>query len=124
MAGLLVRRRGNRGAGKVGCLLMLLVLGGAGYSAFQLGVPYYHNASFSERVKELMPYLRGHYPKDIRQSVIKVAKDFDLDLKPEQVQVEIIRNRMLIDVRYERTVVLPYWSRTITFRPHFEAMHR
>ena len=48
------------------------------------------------------------------------ARDFDLDLKPEQVKVQVLRrdNRIIVDVEYEQTVELPFYTHTLVFKPH------
>jgi hypothetical protein len=109
-----------RGEGNFGCIFTALLIAVAGYVAYNFVIPYYHYNAFESRMSEMVPYYRNQQQEFIQQAVIDIGKEFDLTLKPEQVRVQVLgrQNRLIIDVEYTRTVELPFYTHTLTFKPH------
>jgi hypothetical protein len=112
--------RGSRGEGNSGCIFTILLIVAAGYVGYIFVLPYYHYNAFESRVAEMVPYYRNHPPEYIHDAVMDIAKEFDLDLKPKQVRVQVLKrdNRIIIDVEYQQQVELPFYTHTLTFKPH------
>lgn len=112
--------RSSRGEGNSGCIFTILLVIAAGYVGYTFVTPYYHYNAFESRIAEMVPYYRNHPPDYIRAAVIDTAKDFDLDLKPKQVRVQVLKkdNRIIIDIEYQHQVELPFYTHTLTFKPH------
>jgi len=109
-----------RGEGSFGCIFTALLIAVAGYVAYNFVIPYYHFNAFESRMAEMVPYYRNQPADFVQQAVIDIGKEFDLTLKPEQVRVQVLgrQNRLIIDVQYTRTVELPFYTHTLTFKPH------
>jgi len=109
-----------RGEGKFGCIFTALLIAVAGYVAYNFVIPYYHYNAFESRMAEMVPYYRSQPEEFVHGAVMDIAKEFDLNLKPEQVRVQVLgkQNRLIIDVEYTRTVELPFYTHTLTFKPH------
>ena len=115
------RRFDNKGEMQAGCIFVLLVFLAVGYVGYTFAVPWFHYTSFEGRISEMMPYYRHHDAAYIREAIQgTAAKDFDLKLKEEDVMVEVDtqRNRVIIDIKYSKVVTLPFFSHTLTFKPH------
>jgi hypothetical protein len=112
--------RSSRGEGNAGCLFTLVLVAVAGYIGYTFVMPYYHYNAFESRIAEMVPYYRNHEPDYIRDGVMETAKEYDLALKPEQVRVQVLKrqNRIIIDVEYQHQVELPFYTHTLTFKPH------
>jgi len=120
-SGYLPGRLGNaRGEGKFGCIFSLFLMVVAGFVAYNFVIPYYHYNAFESRMSDMVPYYRNQPVEFIQQAVIDIGKEYDLDLKPDQVRVQVLRrqNRLIIDVEYQRAVELPFYTHTLTFKPH------
>lgn len=111
---------GSRGESTLGCAVMLALMVAGGFVAYKFIIPYYHYNAFEGGLSEMMPYYRNQSAEFIQGAVIDTARDFDLDLKPEQVKVQVLRrdNRIIVDVEYEQTVELPFYTHTLVFKPH------
>lgn len=110
----------TRGEGNFGCIFTLILAVAAGYVAYQFVIPYYQFNAFESRMAEMVPYYRNQPSEYIHDAVMDISKEFDLKLKPEQVRVQVLgrQNRLIIDVEYTRTVELPFYTHTLTFKPH------
>ena len=103
----------------VGVALMVVV----GMVCLKLVPPYFSNYEFEDFIKnEAMQSTYGtRTEEDIRESVIKHAKDYDIQLTPKQVHVT--RNgtsgtgTLSIDAEYSIPVNLPGYSTTLDFHP-------
>lgn len=111
----LAMSRGQRGAGSIGCLLLLAILGFAGYAGYMLGIPKLRHSSFEDRVNESLYDLRQISEDEMRKEVLKIAGEFDIALKPEQVVVQKTPSRLNIHVTYDKPIDLKVWQTTLHF---------
>ena len=112
------RVRSQRGAGAIGCLLMMAIVGVGVYGGFQYALPKLRHGSFSDRLNESMPYFQRQPEDSIRKQIIEMAADFHIALAPEQVNVVSTRGELKVDVAYEKVVDLKYWRKTVPFELH------
>jgi hypothetical protein len=110
--------RNQRGAGAIGCLLLVALVAGGLYAGFQLGLPRLRHSSFADRMSESYVQFQKQPAETIRSQIIQIAADFDIALTPEQVTVDIVSDKMTIDVRYEKQVDLKVWRTTLPFHLH------
>lgn len=115
-----MRRLRNEKGGTFGCALFLLLVLAAGYAAYQFFLPYSHYSTVESHIAEMMPYYKYQGEDFIRKAVIDAVKEYDLELKPEQVKVVVDKkaNRLTIDMEWTRDVVFPYYTYTYHFKPH------
>jgi hypothetical protein len=110
--------RNQRGAGAIGCLLLVAVVGCSLYAGFQLGMPKLRHSSFADRMSESYVHFQKQPAESIRAQIIQIAADFDIALTPEQVKVDIVSDKMTIDVTYEKRVDLKVWQTSLPFNLH------
>ena len=111
---------GSRGEFTTGCAVMIVLILAAGFVGYKFIIPHYTMSSLESRISEMMPYYRNHDALYVQKGVIEIAREFDLELLPEQVKVQVLKkeNRLIIVIEYEEEVELPFYIHTLTFRPH------
>jgi hypothetical protein len=110
--------RDQRGAGAIGCLLLVALVAGGLYAGFQFGLPKLRHSSFADRMSESYVHFQKQPAESIRKRVIEIASEFDIALRPDQVQVTILSDKMTIDVTYEKQIDLKVWQTTLPFSLH------
>jgi hypothetical protein len=105
----------QRGAGSIGCLLMIAIIAASMYAGFQYGLPRLRYSSFQDRITESLGNLRQMPAADVQKQIIQFAADFDIALTPAQVKVDTSRGRLKIDVTYEKLIDLKVWQKTEVF---------
>jgi hypothetical protein len=115
---MLGKDRNQRGAGAIGCLLLVAMVGGGLYAGFQFGMPKLRHSSFADRLNESYVHFQKQPAESIRAQIIQIAADFDIALAPEQVKVEIESAKLTIDVSYEKRIDLKIWQTTLPFSVH------
>jgi len=109
------RIRNQAGAGGIGCLLMVALAAAAIHAGLEFGLPTLRHRSFEDRMNETFTYFSRQPEKNIRGRIIQVASEFDIELKPEQVKVQISGDHLTIEVAYDKTVDLKVWQKTLHF---------
>jgi len=106
----------QRGAGAIGCLVMIIVVSAVMYAGFQFGLPRLRHSSFEERITEtLAGNPQGLSAAEAKKQIIQIASEFDIALAPAQVEVDTANSRMKIDVNYEKVIDLKFWQKTVRF---------
>jgi len=112
--------RSQAGAGTIGCLFMVVIVALAIHAGLELGLPKLRHNSFQDRMNETFTFFSHQPEKNIRERIFQVASEFDIELKPEQVRVEITGDRLTIDVSYEKVAELTIadvqiWQKKLPF---------
>lgn len=108
--------RNQRGAGSIGCLFLILLVGASLYAGFQIAIPRIRHSSFEDRVNESLSNLRQMSAADVQKQLILMAAEFDIALTPAQVKVDTSSNRLRIHIAYEKFIDLKVWQQTVPFR--------
>lgn len=108
--------RNQRGAGAIGCLLMIAIIAAGMYTGFQFGIPRLRHSSFEDRITESLGNLKQQSAAEVQKQIIQFASDFDIALTPAQVLVDTSRGRLKIDLTYQKLIDLKVWQKTETFR--------
>ncbi len=99
------------------------VIVGVAYLGLKLLPPYFSNYEFEDFIKEeaLHSTYSSRSEDDIRETVIKHAHDFDIDLTPRQVKVTRTgmygNGSLSIEADYSVPINLPGYSTTLDFHP-------
>jgi hypothetical protein len=104
-------------------LLGVGVMVAVGFLGLKFLPPYFTNYQFEDYIKETA--LHSTYTAlsedDIRDQVVKQAKDYDIDLTPRQVHVsrtgDYGSGTLSIEADYSVAVNLPGYSATLEFHP-------
>ena len=105
-------RYGNeRGEGRLGTIIWLLVLGSIGYATWQLFPVYYSNYNFADKATELARAPKYSHPDErIEQELIKAAQENHLEqyINVKTCKINTLEVRRTIVCEYDRTVeILP-----------------
>lgn len=112
------RTRNHRGAGGIGCLLLIGIAAAGIYSGIAVGLPQLRHRSFEDRMNETVGYFASQPEEKIRERIIQVASEFDIALTPDMVKVTIDGSRLTIDLSYQKLIDLYVWQKTQTFTLH------
>ncbi len=99
------------------------VLVGVAYLGIKVLPPFFSNYEFEDSIKEeaLHSTYSSRSEDDIRDTVIKHAHDFDIELTPKQVRVSRSgtygSGTLSIEADYSVPVNLPGYSMTLDFHP-------
>ncbi|HWR98820.1 MAG TPA: hypothetical protein VN317_10405 [Candidatus Methanoperedens sp.] len=108
----------QRGAGGIGCLFMVALAAAGIYAGLELGLPELRNRSFEDRLNESYAFFQRQPQKYIHARIIQIASEFHIDLKPEQVKVEIEGDRLTIDIAYEKVADLKFQKKVLAYHIH------
>jgi YbbR domain-containing protein len=99
------------------------ILGFVGLVCFKLIPPYFSNYEFEDSIKaeSIQATYTSRTEEDIRDTIIKQARNYDIALTPKQVRVTRIggpgNGSLNIEADYSVPVDLPGYSTTIEFHP-------
>lgn len=84
-------------------LICLSILGFAVYIGYLFGMPYY---KFKVMQSDTMDIVRYELPRvvDIRRKIVKKAKDLNIPVKPENIQVKAGRFKYEAQLEWSETV--------------------
>jgi len=91
--------------------------------AFKLIPPFFSNYELEDAIKNeaLQSTYTTRSEDDVRESVIKHARNYDIALTPKQVRVSRVggfgQGTLFIEADYSVPVELPGYSTTLTFHP-------
>ena len=105
-------RSGNeRGEGRLGTVIWLLILAGVAYAAWNLIPVFFNNYNFGDKVTELARAPKYSHPDDrIETELIKAAQEKHLEqfIGPRTCKINTLEVRRVIVCEYDRVVqVLP-----------------
>lgn len=90
------------------------------FLAIKLLPPYINNYQFKDDMNTIgrfSTYAQGKTVENIRDEVIAKAKENNISLKEEQVQVEKTQYGVAIDVKYTVVVDVPGYRFNLNFNP-------
>jgi hypothetical protein len=105
-------RSGNeRGEGRLGTVIWLLIVAGVFYAAWNLIPVYFNNYNFADKATELARAPKYSHPDDrIETELIKAGQENHLEnyIGPKTCKINTMEVRRVIVCEYDRTVeVLP-----------------
>jgi len=115
----MVRARGGRG--KLGCLLVLLVLASVVYFGADVGEIYWRYYRFNDAVKLEAQYGTTRTDDEIKRRLIALADSLGLpDDASRRLQVHRSANRLVIATEYTEHIDVPFYRRDVRFTPNAE----
>ena len=100
--------------------LVIGIVAAAVYLVSMLVPPYFNNYRFDDWIAGESfrgSYWTGKPEAEIRQAVITKAREFDINLRPEQLRVEVEGRTTRINVNYTVRVDLPFYPIDLHFTP-------
>ena len=101
-------------------LLAVALFGVLVYLGIKLGPPLVNNYQFQDDIKTVARfavYAQNRTEGNIREEVLRRAKDLGLPVKPDQVRVVKNTYRVNIEVRYNVMVETPAYTFNLKFNP-------
>jgi len=117
-----VKKSGERGGAKFNFLLTVLVLGTLGYAGFKVVPAYVDDYQFQDFIQQESRFALAGYPKkspdDIRNDVIKKARELDLPLKSEDIRISVSPTSVDVSADYSVTFDLSVYQWSHDFHHH------
>jgi hypothetical protein len=113
--------RNEKGEGKLGSLLTLVVVVAFGYAAWNVGPAYIDHYGLTDKVNEIARTPRYKAPTDDRimdllMKEVRERRMYDY-IRQQNFRISTTETSRQITITYERTVeVLPGWKHTFQFR--------
>jgi hypothetical protein len=111
----------EKGEGKLGSIIWLLILVGVVWASWQLIPVYFNNYNFADKVTELARAPKYSHPDErIEQELVKAAQENHLEqfIKSKTCKINTLEVRRVIVCEYERQVeILPGFRHKFTFKP-------
>ncbi|MEW5917584.1 MAG: hypothetical protein AB1762_14360 [Gemmatimonadota bacterium] len=115
----MVTARGGRG--KLGCLLLLLVLASAIYFGADVGEVYWRYYRFNDAVRQEAQYAATRTDEEIKLRLIALADSLGLpDEASRRLDVRRSANRLVIQTSYIEHIDVPLYKRDVRFTPNAE----
>ena len=111
------RAPGRRGAGKIGCLLTLLIVAAVLYFGVNAFEKYYAYLQFKDAMAQEIRF-RSFLPDERIKANLRAIAD-SLGLPEDAGIVTVTRNRglMTIESHYEELIELPGYTKEVHFEP-------
>src|SRR5258708_6963968 len=110
----------ERGAGNFKAILTVVILGFGIFLGVKLLPPYVGNYELQqdlETIARMATYAQGKTVADIQNDVVAKAKEDNVEITAENVQVEKTGSGVNIDVKYSVTIQLPGKALVLPFNP-------
>jgi len=112
--------RNERGEGRLGTVIWLLIVAGVGYAGWNLIPVYFSNYNFADKMTELARAPKYSHPDDrIESELIKAAQENHLEdfIKARTCKINTLEVRRVIICEYDRVVqILPGVKHTFHFK--------
>jgi hypothetical protein len=109
--------RHRRGAARIGCLLVLLVVAAIGYFGFNIGEAYFNFYRYEDRMKSEASFAAHTTDAAIEHSVAAFADSLGLPAPASQVVVRRGEHDIFIYANYDVHIELPGFKRDVHFNP-------
>lgn len=115
--------RARRGAGKLGCLFMLLLIAAGVYFALPIGEAWFKYYRYEDKMKQAVRFARLHQDRDIAATLRAYADSIGLPEEAHDVTVEREAGRITVSSAYTEEFVLPGYVRVQHFTPRAEGTY-
>lgn len=116
----MVTRRTGRG--KIGCLLVLLVLGAGVYFGAEVAEVYFRFYRFRDAINQDIQYGTTRTDDELKRHLIAVADSLGLpDEATRRLEIRRSANRLVIQTAYTENIDIPFYKREIRFTPSAES---
>jgi len=107
----------RRGAGRLGCLVMLLVAVAGAYFAFNVGEVYLRFYRLRDAMAQEARFADNRDDATIRSRLAAVVDSLGLPDEAAQIQIRREARRLIISTRYSELVEMPLFVRELHFSP-------
>lgn len=114
-----------RGAGRIGCVLILLLSIAAGYAGYKAIPIYYRASEFEDDVRLTASRAGAHYwgEEQVIQELLGLAQGNGIPITRQQIDVRRTGGQISISVYYSIPVeILPGYTLQLDFRPSAKSL--
>lgn len=116
---------GRRGGSTLGCLVWLVLFGGALYFGLPLGQSYWAFQQLRDEMRRTVRFAQTTTDEQmLRQVLLEVER---LELPTEANRIRILRDparrRLTIETSWSLELKLPFGTQTVHFRPRAEGVY-
>jgi hypothetical protein len=97
-------RGGTRGAGRIGCLLWLAVLGVTAYIGYKVIPVKVATSTFYDFMQEEAAFASIRPVNQLQHEILAKAKELDLPLTEDNLKIKKLRESITIEANYEITI--------------------
>jgi cell division protein FtsL len=117
-----IRRRNQRGEGKLKAILYTAVLVAAVFSAVKILPAYVNEYQLSDKIQETARFavVNRYTEEQVRDEVYKTVQDLSIPAKREDIKVTVSRSLVTISLDYTVPVDLLVYQLTLHFTPSAE----
>jgi hypothetical protein len=117
-------RIAQRGEGRAKTVITLAIVVALFYLAFKIVPVYINNYELEDSMKNeaRFGFVNRKTPEQVREAVLKKARELDIPIGPEHVRVEPQTNGFRITVTYTVVVELPGYELKLNFKPVADSM--
>ena len=107
----------RRGAGRLGCLVMLLIVTAIGYFGTNIGEAYFNYYRYRDRMRGEIPFAAHNTDAEIKNRIAAFADSLGLPDPAHNVIVRRGRHDIFIEANYAVHIELPGYVREVHFNP-------
>lgn len=109
------------GRGKLGCLVLILVLAAIIYVGKDVGEVYWRFYQFRDAVEQEAQYGTTRTDDEIKRRLVALVDSLGLpDEASRRLQVRRSANRLVIETEYTEHIDVPLYKRDVKFAPSAE----
>jgi hypothetical protein len=105
--------KNNRGSGKLGCLIWLVILVAGMYVGYNFGTAQWAYLSMKEDIHEVARAAasqRALNIENVQQEIVTLGEKLGISIAAEDVKVENRENEIVIDVYWEVEFNFPFYT--------------
>lgn len=114
------RNRGERGEGRFGCLVGLVLLLAAGLIAYRMIPVKVKSADLRDTIIDEAKSAGRRGDKTIRQAILRKAEQLELPVADDNIKIKRANNYIRIEVKYTVPVEFPGYTYNWDFRHYYE----
>jgi len=111
----------RRGASKLGCLLVLVIIGTIGYFGFNVSKHYIRNYQLRETMESQARFAAQRSDSTIRRMIQFKVDSLGLPEEARNIRVKRANGVIFIYTEYSVTIEFPYFVKRMYFSPQVQA---
>ncbi len=108
------------GAGKLGCLVSILVAVAIAYFAADVGEVYMRYYRYRDAMAQEARFFERSDDESIRRRLIAFADSLDLPSEATRLEIDRTGGGIVISARWSEAITLPFFQRELHFAPRVE----
>jgi len=102
-----------RGESKLGCLISLLIVVAAGYTAWHWGHAQWNYETMKQEITDIVKFHaaeRNLKKQAIINQIIEKSEEIGLDIYEEDIEIRVVKKELIIDVFWEVPIAFPGYT--------------